>query len=36
MTGWEIVAAVLVVAALIAHTVVQRKIRKARRGGRSS
>jgi hypothetical protein len=35
VTGWEILAAVLVIIALAAHTVVQRKIRKARRGGRS-
>jgi hypothetical protein len=36
VTGWEILAAALAVIGLAAHVVVQRKLRKARRGGRPS
>jgi hypothetical protein len=34
MTGWEIAAGLLIFALLIAHGIVQRKLRRRRRGGR--
>jgi hypothetical protein len=35
MTGWEIAAGLLVFALLVAHGIVQRKLRRRRRGGTS-
>jgi hypothetical protein len=36
MDGWVIVAGVLIAVVVISQVVVQRKLRKARRGGRPS